>query len=222
MSHLGATPPPTTLEDLRRARLYALTPDATPARIEELVDAWCRGGVDVVQLRHKSLHRGALLPLAERLAARCRQAGVLFFVNDHLDIALLSGADGVHLGEEDLSLADAERAMRNAGSPRILVGASTSGVEQARKAEQGGADCLGAGPAYPTPIKPGKPALGLPGVRAIQDAVGIPVFAIGGVDATRIAELREQGLGRVCVIRALSDDPDPEAAARRLRELLYA
>lgn len=217
------TTPSSARDRLQSARLYALTPDAEPARIEELVDAWCRGGVDIVQLRHKTLDRGLLLPLAERLAARCRESDVLFFVNDHLDVALLSGADGVHLGEEDLSLADAERAMERApGGRRILVGASTSGVAVARAAEEAGADLLGAGPAYRTPIKAEKAAMGPEGVRAIQDAVSIPVFAIGGVGPGNLPELRAHGIDRVCIIRALSDVADPEAEARRLRELLPA
>src|SRR2546429_4820688 len=98
------------------ARLYAITPDAAPESIEQLVAAWLRGGVDVVQLRHKSLPRGHLLELARRLAHACGEARVLFIVNDHLDIALLSWADGVHLGPDDLSVA----AARKVAGPALL------------------------------------------------------------------------------------------------------
>lgn len=205
---------------MEAARLYALTPDAEPERILELVPAWCEGGVDIVQLRHKELGRAALLRLAERLRDVCRRHDVLFIVNDHLDIALLSGADGVHLGEEDLSLADAEKALQNAGSRRIIVGASVSNVAVAQAAERAGADYLGAGPAYATPIKAEKAPLGPEGVGAVQNAVRIPVFAIGGVGPENVAELKAHGVGRVCVIRALSDVADPELEARRLRTLL--
>ncbi len=211
---------PTTSLRLREARLYALTPDAEPERILELAEAWCGAGVDILQLRHKTLGRGALLRLAERLRDICRRQDVLFIVNDHLDIALLSGADGVHLGEDDLSLADAEKALQNAGSRRIIVGASASRTEVARAAERAGADYLGAGPAYATPIKAEKAAMGPDGVRQIQDAVCIPVFAIGGVGPANVEELRAHGIDRVCVIRALSDVADPAAEARRLRMLL--
>ncbi len=209
-----------TSQRVQGAHLYALTPDAGPGRILELVTAWCEGGVDIVQLRHKSLERAALLRLAGRLRDTCRRHHVLFIVNDHLDIALLSGADGVHLGEDDLSLADAEKALQNAGSRRIIIGASASGVQAARAAERAGADYVGAGPAYATPIKAEKPAMGPEGVRAIQQAVQIPVFAIGGVEPQNVPELRAHGIDRVCVIRALSEVADPEAEARRLRTLL--
>jgi len=205
---------------LQMARLYALTPDAEPERILELVAAWCEGGVDIVQLRHKTLERAAVLRVAGRLRDICRRHDVLFIVNDHLDIALLSGADGVHLGEEDLSLADAEKALQNAGSRRIIVGASASSVAVAQAAQRAGADYLGAGPAYATPIKAEKPAMGPQGVRAVRDSVQIPVFAIGGIGPANVLELRANGIDRVCVIRALSEVADPEAEARRLRDLL--
>jgi thiamine-phosphate pyrophosphorylase len=209
-----------TSQRVQAAHLYALTPDADPERILELVTAWCEGGVDIVQLRHKTLERAALLRLAGRLRDTCHHHDVLFIVNDHLDIALLSGADGVHLGEEDLSLADAEKALQNVGSRRIIVGASASSVAVAQAAQRAGADYLGAGPAYATPIKAEKPPMGPEGVRAIQDAVRIPVFAIGGVEPGNVADLKAHGIDRVCVIRALSDVADPEAEARRLRTLL--
>ncbi|MBO0708135.1 MAG: thiamine phosphate synthase [Candidatus Dormibacteraeota bacterium] len=213
--------PATTLR-VQAARLYALTPDAEAERILDLAEAWCEGGVDIVQLRHKTMERAALLRLAERLREVCGRHDVLFIVNDYLDVALLSGADGVHLGEEDLSLAEAEKALQNASSPRIIVGASASSVEVARAAERAGADYVGAGPAYATPIKAEKAALGPEGVRAIQDALTIPVFAIGGVGPGNVEDLKAHGIDRVCVIRALSDVPDPAAEARRLRARLGA
>lgn len=213
-------PTPAASARVRTARLYALTPDAEPERVLELVAAWCEGGVDMVQLRHKTLERAGLLRLAGRLRDVCRRHDVPLIVNDHLDIALLSGADGVHLGEDDLSLADAERALQNVGSRRIIVGASASSIAVAQAAERAGADYVGAGPACATPIKAEKAAMGPEGVRAIQDAVHIPVFAIGGVGPGNVEELRAHGIDRVCVIRALSDVPDPEAETRRLRTLL--
>jgi thiamine-phosphate pyrophosphorylase len=213
-------PASTSSQKVQSARLYALTPDAERERIVDLATAWCEGGVDIVQLRHKTLERSGLLWVAERLRDVCHRHQVLFIVNDHLDIALLSGADGVHLGEDDLSLADAEKALQYAGSRRIIVGASASSVSAARAAERAGADYLGAGPAYATPIKAEKAPMGPEGVRAVQDAVRIPVFAIGGIGAGNVADLKAHGVHRVCVIRALSDVADPEAEARRLQTLL--
>jgi thiamine-phosphate pyrophosphorylase len=198
------------------ARLYAITPDAEPDEIDRLAGAWLRGGVDVIQLRTKSLPRGILLQVAKRLASECRQAGTLCIVNDHLDVALLSGADGVHLGETDLSV---EAARRLAGD-RIIVGASASTPEAGERAERAGADYLGTGPAFATPIKAEKPAIGPDGVAAVQGRVRIPVFAIGGIERANVPELLAAGVTRICVIRALSGAPDPEEEARRLRQAL--
>jgi thiamine-phosphate pyrophosphorylase len=201
---------------LDAARLYAITPDTEPDAVVRLVGAVLRGGADVVQLRHKTLARGALLDLAGRLAAMVHDAGRLFIVNDHLDIALIAGADGVHLGADDLPL---EAARRVAGEG-FLIGASANTPELARAAVAAGADYLGAGPAFATAIKPEKAVIGPEGVAAVTASVGVPVFAIGGVEAANLDQLLAAGVRRACVIRGLAEAADPEAAARRLRTAL--
>ncbi|HEX4214883.1 MAG TPA: thiamine phosphate synthase [Candidatus Dormibacteraeota bacterium] len=203
----------TTQQRLRAARLYAITPDQSADRTLRLVEAWLRGGADVVQLRNKVLARSALLPLAIRVAELCRERGAVFIVNDHVDVALAAGADGVHLGPDDLSV----EAARRLASPPFVVGASAGSPEAARAAELSGADYLGSGPAYATPIKAEKRVIGPEGVARVQASVSIPVFAIGGIDGERIPELRAAGVQRVCVIRALALAPDPEQEVRRLR-----
>jgi thiamine-phosphate pyrophosphorylase len=170
----------------------------------------------VVQLRHKSLSRGELLTLARRLRDATRD--VLFIVNDHVDIAMLSDADGVHLGADDLSIESA----RGIAGHRLLIGASASTVERARQAVAEGADYLGSGPAFATPIKAQKQVIGPRGVAAIAQAVEVPVFAIGGVDESNVGRLALAGIRRAAVIRSVSDSPDPEQAARRLRAMLTA
>jgi thiamine-phosphate pyrophosphorylase len=177
-----------------------------------------RGGADVLQLRHKSLARGELLSLARKLREITSASGALFVVNDHVDIAMLSEADGVHLGPDDLSIASARRI----AGDRLLIGASASNPDAARVAIENGADYLGSGPAFATPIKTEKKVIGPKGVAAIAAAVGpaMPVFAIGGIDESNIVQLTAEGLRRVCVIRAVSAAPDPEQAARRLRAML--
>jgi thiamine-phosphate pyrophosphorylase len=179
-----------------------------------------RGGADVLQLRHKKLARGELLALARRIREITTQSGALFVVNDHVDIALLSKADGVHLGPDDLSIASALRI----ADGRLLVGASASTPETARAAIVEGADYLGSGPAFATPIKSEKQVIGPEGVAAITAVAGskVPVFAIGGIDESNIAQVTAAGLRRACVIRAVADAPDPEQAARRLRAMLTA
>lgn len=140
---------------------------------------------------------------------------MLFIVNDHLDVALASGADGVHLGPDDLSVA----AARRAAGPRLLIGASASAPEAAMKAEADGADYLGSGPAYATPLKTEKQVIGPAGVAAVAAAVHIPVFAIGGIDLQRVRDLKASGMARICAIRSLAGD-DPEGQARRFKRAL--
>lgn len=173
----------------------------------------------MIQLRHKALPRGQLLELARRVRQVASGAATLFVVNDHVDIALLSNADGVHLGPDDLSIASARRV---AGD--LLIGASASSPKAARAAIADGADYLGSGPAFATPIKTEKQVIGPKGVAAIAAAVGpaVPVFAIGGIDETNLPQVLAAGLRRVCVIRAIAGAPDPEQAARRLRAMLTA
>jgi thiamine-phosphate pyrophosphorylase len=213
---LDVLPNPQTLERLAAARLYAITPEGEPAAIKEIVQAWIRGGVDAVQLRHKSLGRGCLLRLALELARLCSASDVLFIVNDHVDIALLSGADGVHLGPDDLSVEGARRAAGDS----LVIGASASTPAAGLMAEAAGASYLGSGPAYATPLKTEKRVIGPHGVAAVGAAVAIPVFAIGGIELGRLPELRAAGVTRVCAIRSLAAAQDPESEVRRFREAL--
>jgi thiamine-phosphate pyrophosphorylase len=179
-----------------------------------------RGGADVFQLRHKQLGRGELLALARRLRELTREAGAIFVVNDHVDLALLCEADGVHLGADDLSLA----AARHIAADRLLIGASASTPDVALAAIESGADYIGCGPAFATPLKPQKAVIGPSGVAAVMSALdpSVPVFAIGGIDASNIAQLTAAGVRRACVVRAVGEAPDPEAAARGLRAMLEA
>ncbi|HEV2475055.1 MAG TPA: thiamine phosphate synthase [Candidatus Dormibacteraeota bacterium] len=199
---------------LARAGLYVITPDAPAERVLEVAAAAVRGGADIVQLRHKSMPRGELLELAKRLRASIE--GALFVVNDYVDIALLSEADGVHLGPDDLSIASARRV----AGDRLLIGASASTPERAHQAVAQGADYLGCGPAFATPIKAEKRVIGPEGIAAIARRVDVPVFAIGGIDASNLPQLTAAGLHRVCVLRAVGDAPDPEEATRELRAML--
>ncbi len=202
---------------LLAAHLYVITTDAAADRVVDLAAAAVRGGADVVQLRHKGLARGELLALARRVREITRRAGTIFVVNDHVDIALLSEADGVHLGPDDLTIASARRV----AGDRLLIGASASSPEAARAAIADGADYLGSGPAFATPIKTEKKVIGPEGVAAIAAVAGaVPVFAIGGIDETNLPRLTALGLRRACVIRAVADALDPESATRRLRTML--
>ncbi|TMD16752.1 MAG: thiamine phosphate synthase [Chloroflexi bacterium] len=203
---------PDPLLKLGTARLYVITPDATRERVLELAKAAVRGGADAIQLRHKSLPRGELLALARDLRGIAGET--LFIVNDHVDIALLSGADGVHLGPDDLSVASA----RKVAGDRLIIGVSASSAE----AVQPGADYVGCGPAFATPLKPHKQVIGPAGIAAVAATASMPVFAIGGIDETNLSQLTALGIRRACVIRAVSEAADPEQAVRRLRGMLTA
>lgn len=201
---------------LERARLYAITPDLEPDQLTALVAAALRGGADVVQLRHRTMPRGRLLDLARSLGETVHMAGAVFIVNDHLDIALLAGADGVHLGQTDLPITEARRI---AGAD-FIIGASAASPAAARVAAGAGADYIGAGPAYATAVKPDKPVIGPEGIADVAAAVSIPVFAIGGITTGNVADLVAAGVGRACVINGLARSADPERAARDLKQAL--
>ncbi|HSS92570.1 MAG TPA: thiamine phosphate synthase [Candidatus Dormibacteraeota bacterium] len=205
-------------EQLYSARLYVITPDRAAEEVVALGRAAVRGGADVLQMRHKTLARGELLELARRLREVTTEAGVLLIVNDHADIALIAGADGVHLGPDDVSVESA-RAVAPAG---FLIGASASSPAAAGAAVRAGADYLGSGPAFATPVKKEKGVIGPAGVAAVAAAVKVPVFAIGGIEESNVAQLAALGLRRVCVIRAIAEASDPESATRRLRAMLDA
>lgn len=183
----------------------------------ESASAALRGGADVLQLRHKTLARGELLALARELRRMATTA--LFIVNDHVDLALLSEADGLHLGPEDLSISSARRVAGDG----LLIGASASTASAGLDAVSHGADYLGTGPAFATPIKSSKAVIGPRGVAAVAAVVAsTPVFAIGGIDENNLPELIAVGVWRACVLRAVSGATDPEQATRRLRAMLTA
>jgi thiamine-phosphate pyrophosphorylase len=203
---------------LEAARLYVVTPDSGHDELLDLARAALRGGADVLQLRHKTLPRGEVLALARRLREATANAGAVFIVNDHVDIALIVGADGVHLGPDDMSI----EAARQIGPEGFVIGASASSVEAARAAVRAGADYIGSGPAFSTPVKQEKTVIGPAGVAAVTAAVDVPVFAIGGIDESNLWQLTALGIRRACVIRAIADAANPEQATSRLRAMLTA
>lgn len=174
------------------------------------------GGVEVLQLRVKDWEARPILDLGERMLALARRYGVPFFLNDRPDLAALLGADGVHLGQGDLTPEEARRFFAG------MVGRSTHAPEQARKALEEGADYLSVGPVWETPTKPGRPAAGLSHVRwARENLPEKPWYAIGGITLENLDEVLQAGASRVVVVRAILDAEKPEKAARAFRERLY-
>src|SRR6266404_2485046 len=188
------------------ARLY-LVVDGAHAHV---LEAALRGGVDVVQLRDKELPDDKLVRAAEPFRRACDAHGALFVLNDRPDLVAACGADGVHVGQRDASVAEARALV---GDERI-VGLSVETVVQLDAID--GADYLGVGAVFATPTKTEAEAAGLELVRAAAVQVGIPWFAIGGIDLENVAEVVMAGAPGVAVVRAIRDADDPEAAAREL------
>ena len=203
-------------ERLRRARLYFVT-DVRPG-LEELVAAALSGGVDMVQLRDKEADDSALVEAASAFRRLCDAHGALFWLNDRPELLRACGADGVHVGQDDMPAAEARRL---AGDD-VLVGLSTHSPAQLDEAlGSGEADQLSVGPVWETPTKEGRPAAGLDYVRYAASAAGErPWFAIGGIDLDNVREVIAAGASRVVVVRAIRDADDPHAAAAALREAL--
>jgi thiamine-phosphate pyrophosphorylase len=202
---------PSAAVPLDDARLYFVT-DAVPDRV---LAAALEGGVDVVQLRMKDASDGEVVAAARRFRRLTREAGALFLVNDRPDLALRCEADGVHVGQDDMPVAEVR-----AAAPGLLVGLSTHSSEQIRAARD--VDYVGVGPVYATPTKEGRAPVGLELVRDAVEAATVPWFAIGGIDETNAAEVVAAGATRIAVVRAIRDADDPRAAAARLRELAGA
>lgn len=175
------------------------------------------GGADVVQLRDKRMDGRRLMEHARAIRKITLRAGRLFIVNDRLDVALASGADGVHLGQEDLPLPDARRL-----SPRgFQIGVTVHDVEEASGAEKGGADYIGLSPIFATGTKTdaGR-ALGLGMLRAVKRAVSVPVVAIGGIGPHNARKVLAAGADGLAVVSAVVGRPDVSSAARDLKALI--
>ncbi|MEW6269398.1 MAG: thiamine phosphate synthase [Thermodesulfobacteriota bacterium] len=192
----------------------ALT-DRRPLRV--LAEKLARAGVPWLQLRCKGMPASSFLDLARELVADAAAHGARLIVNDRLDVALASGAAGVHLGQEDLSLAHARRI----AGERLVIGVSTHDVAEARAAADGGADYVGFGPMFATGSKPD--ALSRPRtlaeLRAVRAAVRIPIVAIGGITEATASDVLAAGADAVAMIGALAAAPDPAGLAARLLAL---
>lgn len=194
--------------------LYAIL-DRSVARgrdLPGLLDAVLAGGCRLVQLREKTMPLGDLLPLARLLARRCREVGALLIVNDRADLALAAGADGLHVGQDDLPA----RQARGLLPPGMILGVSTHDPEQARRAVADGADYVAVGSIFPTTTKAGFQLVGPELIRRVRPEVPVPLVGIGGITAENAPSVLGAGADAVAVISALCAAPDPEAATRAL------
>jgi thiamine-phosphate pyrophosphorylase len=195
---------------LERALLYLVV----EAAAVDVLDAALRGGVDIVQLRDKELADGELLAAAREFRRACDAHGALFVLNDRPELVVEADAGGVHVGQRDTPVGEARRLV---GEDR-LVGLSIERPEQL--SGTAGADYLGVGAVFGTPTKEDATVTGTDLVAEAVRRSAVPVFAIGGIDETNVAQIVAAGTRRIAVVRAVRDADDPEIAARRLRAYL--
>jgi len=208
---------PLRRERLRTARLYFVC-DAQPhgADPEPLLRAALNGGVDIVQLREKSLPPREVELAALTFRRLCDTYSALFIVNDDPELAAACGADGVHVGQDDAPAAEARAAL----GPDAVVGLSTHSPDQIAAAAEAPVDYISVGPVWETPTKAGRPGVGLELVTHAAESAPRPFFAIGGIDPSNAAQVVGAGAHRLGVVRAIRDAERPADAARSLREAL--
>lgn len=205
--------------DISRAlRLYVI-PDreiGAPRTILEQTTEALRGGATTIQLRDKELAGRELLELACALAELCRKAGAMFIVNDRLDIAMLSGAHGVHVGQDDLPV----DAVRRICPPDFIVGVSVQTREQAIAAKKQGADYFGIGAVVHTSTKDEAAALGLEGVKAVAQTTDLPSVAIGGINLDNVRDVMKTGVQGISLISAIVGVDDICARTKEFLQLI--
>lgn len=202
------------------ARLYAILDlgYVTPENAADVTRRLLDGGADILQLRAKGHDRDTIRRVAEFLMPICRETGVPFILNDFPDLARLLDADGVHIGQDDGSLADARAII----GPGKIIGRSTHSPDQARAALAEGFDYIGFGPLFPTPTKLGRPGIGIQDIAAMEREVGsqIPAFCIGGIKRENLTTVLAAGAKRVVIVSDLLTADDITAATREVRNLL--
>jgi len=197
------------------SHFYAIIDPAGGHEPVSLAETLLEAGARIMQLRLKDAPGRDFLAAARAIAAICRSRDAILIVNDRVDIAMLADAHGVHLGQQDLPL---DAARRIAG-PGMIIGISTHNLEQARAAENGGADYIGFGPMYPGGLKNIAAGMGLDNLRAIRAAVRIPIVAIGGITEARVAETLAAGADAVAIITDVVKAPDVGAKVRSILAL---
>lgn len=204
-------------DDLNHRNLYLVTPSAPGGRdLEAFLEEVISAGVDIVQLRDKTMEGGDLLRHALVASEVCQSLGALFLVNDRVDVAIASGAHGVHLGQRDLPVG----AARSQLGPEAVIGLSTHSAEEVRAAQLSGADYFAVGPIFATPTKASRPAVGIDLVRFAAEEAKLPFFAIGGIEPTTLPPILAAGARRVAVLRAIADSGNPALVTRRLKAMI--
>ena len=203
---------------LAAARLYGivdlgyLSADTAPVAAARLLE----GGIDILQIRAKQTDKSIVAALAEEIHALTAPLGVPLILNDYPDLLRDVPAEGAHVGQDDMTVAEAREA---AGRP-VIIGKSTHSIAQARAAAGEGADYLGFGPLFATPTKPGRPAIGVQDIATVHGLVSVPIFCIGGIKLANLAQVRDAGARRVVIVSGWLQADDISSAVRSVRSLL--
>jgi thiamine-phosphate pyrophosphorylase len=204
---------------LQDKKLYLVTDRSKFETVDSFLNAVAaalKGGVQIVQLREKNSTAKEFIQIARKVKELCALYDAIFIINDRVDIAHIVGADGIHLGQDDIDIKSARHLL----GKDIIVGISTHCPEQALEAVESGADYIGVGPVYTTPTKPGRQAVGLEYVKWVSKNIDIPWFAIGGIDLSNIDQVIAAGASKIAVVRAIMNTDNPEKAAQAFLEKL--
>ena len=207
-----------TAADLSRSRLYGIL-DLSYVEIREIVEmaeTMIAGGVDLIQLRAKRHASAEIVEIATNLHRITVERGVPLIINDHPQVARVVAAEGVHLGQDDMAIAEARQVV----GPNCMVGKSTHSLDQAIRAFFEGADYIGFGPIFATPTKPDYPPIGLDEIQKVHEAVRIPIFCIGGIKLNNLPEVLEAGARRVVIVSGLLQATNTAEYGRAAKELL--
>ena len=203
---------------LNDCRLYGILDlgYVAPADVERVTSSMIEGGVDLIQLRAKKSSVAEIVDLAAKLHKLTNAAGIPMVINDHAEVAAEVAVEGVHVGQED----DSVEAAREKAKRAIIIGKSTHSFDQAIAAESEGADYIGFGPVFATPTKPDYKPIGLDDIKRVHDAVGLPIFCIGGIKIDNLGEVIAAGAKRVAIVSGLLKARDIAKYARACKALL--
>jgi thiamine-phosphate pyrophosphorylase len=207
-----------TAADLSRSRLYGILDLGyiEIGKVLNVAEQLITGGVDLIQLRAKGHPNPEIATIAADVHRLTAKSGVPLIINDHPEVARIVTAEGVHLGQDDMPIAEA----RKIAGPNCMVGKSTHSVDQAIRAFYEGADYIGFGPLFATPTKPDYPPIGLSEIQKVHEAVRIPIFCIGGIKLGNLSDVLAAGARRVVIVSGLLQAPDAAEYARSAKKLL--
>ena len=206
------------MKSIAECRLYGIVDTGYVERgnLLTITSQLLRGGVDIIQLRAKKQASEEVLEMALELAPICRAAGIPFIINDHPELVREAGADGVHVGQDDLSVAEA----RHLAGPGAIIGKSTHSLTQAIDAARESPDYIGFGPLFATPTKPYYPPIGTGQITTAHQALTLPIFCIGGIKLSNLPTVLAAGAQRVVIVSDLLISTDSAAQAAQCKALL--